>query len=339
MSLSATSIENPFRVVWTISGQQKGLLTCVAVSPGALWLVCGSQDATLLFVDFKTGVAIGTLDFESRFYVTSAVWRTDSIIVAGCSNGVLYHIEYDHKSQKPLSMRSLLDTMPSPIRTLAVDTFRGRLAIGCGGDVYIYACSNAGATEKWARIDHVLAPCSGPHGLVTGLCFFGSSLGGLRLFIGHAMAGWNIWTGPHSYRRTPSSLSGQVCSIGSATVSSDGLTIAISTLEQSIVTYLLQDDGPISTSKVEFGYKEKTDYRPIVLIALTANNLVMKGTTSGDVPILDCQSGNTTSLHQGPHQMIRTLTTHGDKVLVGSSDLSHYRLVRWDVFAEIPAPI
>ncbi|KAG8704968.1 hypothetical protein FRC08_001918 [Ceratobasidium sp. 394] len=128
------------------------------------------------------------------------------------------------------------------------------------------------------------------------------------------MAGW---------KRTPHTTNGQVCTIGSIAVSADETFMAISTLQQSIVTYTLSVDGPVLGSKVEVKYEEGTDYRPIVPVALTPNNLVLKGTVSdGIISILDTRTGTTSSLKHGQRQTIRTLTTLGDKVLVGSTNVS-----------------
>ncbi|KAG8691107.1 hypothetical protein FRC11_006762, partial [Ceratobasidium sp. 423] len=82
----------------------------------------------------------------------------------------------------------------------------------------------------------------------------------------------------------------------------------MSTHRQSIVTYTLSQGGPVLQSRVETGYKEGTDYRPIVPIAFTANNLVLKGTAvDGVIPILDTKTGATSSLMHGSRQMIRSL--------------------------------
>ncbi|KAG8681394.1 hypothetical protein FRC08_015668, partial [Ceratobasidium sp. 394] len=132
-----------------------------------------------------------------------------------------------------------------------------------------------------------------------------------------------LWSFPHKYRRTPYATNGRTCSVGSIALSSDESFVAISTLEQSIVTYALSADGPILESKAEVGLNEDTKFRPIVPIAVTSNNLVMKGTASeGVIPIFDLRSSVTASLEHGTHRTIRTLTTRGDRVIVGSTDVS-----------------
>jgi hypothetical protein len=47
----------------------------------------GTQDGTVIFVDHRAGVLVGVLDLEAEFYATAAVWRSDTILIFGCSNG------------------------------------------------------------------------------------------------------------------------------------------------------------------------------------------------------------------------------------------------------------
>ncbi|KAB5587471.1 hypothetical protein CTheo_9091 [Ceratobasidium theobromae] len=92
-------------------------------------------------------------------------------------------------------------------------------------------------------------------------------------------------------------------------------------LEQSIVTYELGPNGPVLGKRQEFPIYEQTTYRPILPIALTKNNLILKGTASGDVPVLDSKLGQVGPIKLGPERIIRTLAVHGDKVIIGSSDV------------------
>ncbi|KAG8732125.1 hypothetical protein FRC11_000609, partial [Ceratobasidium sp. 423] len=188
-----TPINFPFRDVWSISDRQRGLLTCTSISPSGVWVVSGSQNGSMLFLDYKAGSLVGILDLESHFYATAAVWRSDTTLVFGCSNGIVYHLDFEHKSKRPISIRALIKPLRSPIRCIAFDTFRDMLAIGCDGEVWIYVRSvRSGDTsaEPWDCVDHILAPCAGPASLVTALCFFGTALSCRHLFIGHAKAGW-----------------------------------------------------------------------------------------------------------------------------------------------------
>lgn len=91
-------------------------------------------------------------------------------------------------------MRTLLKPMAKPIRALSFDPFRNLIAVGCGGDVFIYSQSSAGEGDWWECVEHLRAPRIDHHGLVTALCFFGSSHVQRHLFVGHAMAGF--WYAP-----------------------------------------------------------------------------------------------------------------------------------------------
>ncbi|KEP48006.1 putative transmembrane protein, partial [Rhizoctonia solani 123E] len=310
----------PIHDLWGITGHQTGLVTCTEISPSGTWLANASQDSTLLFVDFKAGLPIAILDLESHFDITALVWRSDSILVLGCSNGSIYQLTFDVTMKRPAAMRTLLRPFSSPIRVLAFDTISDSLAIACGGEVWIFLRTLRGQTESWDCVDQIAAPTTEAAGLVTALSFFRAESGRSHLFIGHAMAGWCIWNAPRSYHRTPYVGNGQACTIAAAAVALDGLFVAISTLESSIVIYEIKDNTLVLDSKREGIYQEASSYRPITPIAVAPNGLVMKGTIAGNIPMLDSSAGLLFSLHHGNNQAIRTLKTYGDYLVVGSSD-------------------
>ncbi|KAG8698616.1 hypothetical protein FRC08_005803 [Ceratobasidium sp. 394] len=316
-----------FRNIWTISDLQKSLITSVGVSSNGLWLASASMDQDLLFVDFQSGEVVGTIDFsKAHIHITAIVWRSDTCLYVGCSDGQTFQVDFSPTGARPVTMRRLLsmttDQKARQVRALAFDPLRHMVAVGWGNEVYIYLQSTLNGQEEWRCIDKLPEPCEGNHGIVTTLCFFGRSLGSCRLFIGHAMAGFCVWKAPGDYERTP--LGNNVSSIGSAMISFDERFIAISSLDQSIVTYTLGPGGPVVHEQREFPFHERTEYRPIVPIALTSNNLIFKGTASGEVPILDSVNGPMAPIHLGPERLIRTLTAHGDKIVVGSSDSDKY---------------
>ncbi|KAG9076179.1 hypothetical protein FRC06_009654, partial [Ceratobasidium sp. 370] len=319
------SMAQQFRNLWALSDLQKSLLTSVTVSPNGLWLMSTSQDKDMVFVDFHSGIVLGTVDLSSGcFHITSSVWRTDSRLYIGSSDGQAFQVDFDPTTPCPISMRRLLK-LPTdqkiPIRVLAFDSFRHIIAIGLGAEVHIYLQSTAYDSGEWNCIERISGPCGGNQGIVTTLCFFGQSLANRCLFIGHAMAGFCVWRSPGNYEHTPM---GKNVSSMSATISSDERFIAISSLDQSIVTYPLGPDGPVLLDQREFPFREQTEYSPIVPIALTSNNLIFKGTASRDVPVLDSTNGPMAPIHLGAKRIVRTLTTHGDKVVIGSSDAADF---------------
>ncbi|KAG9097577.1 hypothetical protein FRC06_007403, partial [Ceratobasidium sp. 370] len=316
------TLSNPrFEHLWTVRSRfQRGTLCAAAVSLGERWLASASYDSNVLFIDFKTGQLTGVLDLESRFHVISLEWISDTLLYAGCSNGVLFEVNYHPASKQPITMRPILRPFELPIKALALDPLRNFLAIGCGGDTYVFSRPLYGDSEAWEFIDHISAPCEGADGLVTALDFYGSSMQQCKLFIGHANAGFCTWRGPNDYQRSPYEEYGNVCSIGSAALSRDGRFIAIVTLDHSIVIYPMAEDGPMLQNRHVLQNKEKSGFRPIVPIALGPDNLVLRGSAAGTVPIIDLQHGDLAPIRNDPHKVIRTLTTCGDKVIVGLSD-------------------
>ncbi|KAG9092498.1 hypothetical protein FRC06_011903 [Ceratobasidium sp. 370] len=321
------SVTQQFRNLWTVSSLQKSLLTSVTVSPNGLWLMSASLDKDMVFVDFRSGTVVGTVDLSSgHFHVTSGVWRTDGRLYIGTSDGQAFQLNFDPTTSRPVSMSRLLqlpNNQKASIRALAFDSARQIIAMGRGAEVHIYSQSMAFGSGEWNCIERISGPCEGNQGIVTALCFFGQLPTERCLFVGYAMAGFCLWKSPGNFERTPMGRS--VSSIGSATISSDEQFIAISSLEQSIVTYPLGPGGPVLQEQREFPFRERTEYSPIVPIALTTGNLIFKGTASGDVPVLDSMNGPMTPIHLGTKRIVRTLTTHDDKVVVGSSDAAESR--------------
>ncbi|KAG9097670.1 hypothetical protein FRC06_007325, partial [Ceratobasidium sp. 370] len=309
-----------FQGVWaTQSRFQRATLTSVSVSTSGLALASASLDSNILFINFQTGQLLGVLDFKGHFYVTSLLWCTDSLLYAGCSNGVLYAIAYRPANKHPIAMQSILNPFDNPITALALDPARNLLVVGSGGDTIIFSRPAHGA-PVWNLVDHVPPPAAGRHGLVTALGFWGSSLEGYQLFIGYAKAGFCVWYDPGNYRQTPYGGDVSICSIGSAAISTDGKFVAIATLDHSVVIYPLQRTGLVIDRRQVVQNQEQAGYRPIVPIALMADKLILRGSTSGCIPVMDLHTGPLAPIQGDPGQIIRALTTYDDKVVVGSSD-------------------
>ncbi|KAG9089266.1 hypothetical protein FRC07_012371, partial [Ceratobasidium sp. 392] len=173
-------------------------------------------------------------------------------------------------------------------------------------------------TSAWRLIDHVSSPASGRHTLITTLKFWRDTFEGYWLFIGHAKAGFCLWYGPGKYRRVPYG-DGLASSIGSATVSNDRKFIAVVTLDHSVVLYPLHRSGPVIDRQQTIPNQEQAGYRPIVPIALVSDKLVLRGSTSGDVPIFDIRGGPLAPIRNDSLQVVRALATYDDLVIVGLS--------------------
>ncbi|KAG9122360.1 hypothetical protein FRC07_001308, partial [Ceratobasidium sp. 392] len=315
------TLNQRFCPLWTLRSRfQKSTLSSIDVSTSGTWLASASLDLNMIFIDFKTGQLFGVLDFEARYHATSILWASDSRLYVGTSNGRMLSINYHPTSKTPISICTLpLDPFDAPISALALDPVRNFLAIGSRGNTSMFSRPIAESDDSWDLINHIPAPAEGRAGFVTSLGFLGSASAGRQLFIGHAMAGFCMWHAPHDYQRTPFSADRSVCTIGSAAFSADGRFIAIATLDHLVVIYPMSQHGPVINQRRVLQNQEQAGSRPIIPIVLAANSLILKGSTSGRVPILDLQSGLLAPIESGSQEVIRALTTYGDKVIVGLS--------------------
>ncbi|KAG8691147.1 hypothetical protein FRC11_006423 [Ceratobasidium sp. 423] len=312
-----------FRELWKMQSRfQQGMLCVAAISVGGTWLASSSLDSNLVFMELMTGNVVGVIKFESRFHVTAMAWGSDSILYAGCSNGIVLVINYVLTDHRPIFMRSILQSFKAPVSTIALDNTGNQLAIGCGGEAFIFARPVFGSVESWDLVDHVSAPSDGHYSLITAMAYSGSTPEQRHLFIGHAKAGYCVWRSPRDYRRTPYIKGGLVCSIGSATMATDGSFIVIITLDHSTVVYPVDQDGPKLNEARVYPNHEPAGYRPIVPVTLAANRMVLKGSTSGQVPVMDLLNGPLAPIDNTSNDVVRVLTGYSDKIIVGLSDKS-----------------
>ncbi|KDN37576.1 hypothetical protein RSAG8_10093, partial [Rhizoctonia solani AG-8 WAC10335] len=278
------------------------------------------MDSNLIFVDFRSGQLVGVVDLESRFHVTSILWVSDSLLYIGCSTGVLFAVNYSPGAEFPIEMRPVVTPFTSPITALALDPMRGFLGVGCAGDAFVFSRPKFEDINSWELVDHIPTPSNNLQGLVTSLIFYTTPTGESQLFIGYAKEGFCIWRGPHNHQPTPQIYNADkgICSIGSAVLSADGRFIAVVTLDHAIVLYPLTINGPAIYERQVIQTQESGPFF-IVPIALTANNLVLRGTASGTVPVVDLQNGPVAPIINDPTEVVRALATYADKVVVGVS--------------------
>ncbi|KAG9094068.1 hypothetical protein FRC06_011183 [Ceratobasidium sp. 370] len=144
-----------------------------------------------------------------------------------------------------------------------------------------------------------------------------------QLFIGHAKAGFCVWRSPRDFERIPYDMDKTTFLLsysGSAAFSPDGGFIAIATLDHSVVVYPLSQNGPLIHQQQVIQNKEHGGSQPIIPVALVSNNLVLRGSTSGKIPIINLQSSPLAPIENGSQEVIRVLAPYGDKVVVGLSD-------------------
>ncbi|KAG9085704.1 hypothetical protein FRC07_013321, partial [Ceratobasidium sp. 392] len=194
--------------------------------------------------------------------------------------------------------------------------------VGSAGDTFIFSRPAYADLKSWDFIDHIPAPSEKQDGLVHALGFFGVGMRDRQLFIGYAKEGFSIWHGPGDFQRTPLESENGVCTIASAAFSTDGKFIAILTLEHHVVLYPLTRVGPTIGEQQVLPGDKQSGPRPVVPIALSADNLVLRGSVTGTVPIVDLRMGPLAPIQNRPKQVIRALATSGDKIIVGFSDLA-----------------
>ncbi|KAG9091914.1 hypothetical protein FS749_016142 [Ceratobasidium sp. UAMH 11750] len=310
ISNARRALEQPrFKELWAIQSRfQRAMICALAVSTGGIYLASSSLDSNLIFVDFRNSKLIGVVKFESCFHVTAIIWVSDSLLYAGCNNGVLFAVTFHPTNKNPIFMRAILKPFNTPVNALSLDPIRSFLAVGSLGNMFIFSRSVYGDADSWTFVNHIPAPSEERHGLVTALGFYNTpTRSDQQLFIGYAKEGFCVWHGPHNYLRTPYRTDDRVCGIGSAALSSDGQFIAIVTLDHSIVIYPLTPDGPAVPDWQLLPNQEQSGPQPIVPIAL-ADNLVLRGTTFGVVPIINLQSGPLPPIQDGSRSIIRALT-------------------------------
>lgn len=79
---------------WTIAGHQKLHIACLSTSPSGKWLLSSSEDCTVHFIEFQSGWVVAELHLDYQFSVLCCAWCSDSIVIAGGSNGLLYVLEF-----------------------------------------------------------------------------------------------------------------------------------------------------------------------------------------------------------------------------------------------------
>lgn len=219
-------------------------------------------------------------------------------------------------------MSPLLAPMPQQVRALALDMSENMLAVGYGNVTTILTREGGPKSGVWNQIEQVQGPCHNRSGLVNALLFFPVRFGPSRLLIAYTEAGWryvpslsvlqtivgyyivvSTWSRSGLIQRASPDQNHNVCRVyvnfpcdacyytyclisGRATLSADKSSLAISTLDHSIVTYPLDKNGPILKMKKEHATRDRTKWSPMVLVAVTSSGLTLGGTGMGEVPII-----------------------------------------------------
>ncbi|KEP46255.1 putative transmembrane protein, partial [Rhizoctonia solani 123E] len=317
--------EGPIPPCWTPH------LTCVETPPSTgEWLASASEDGSLLFVQVITGEAVGIVDLGDVF-VLCAVWSSGATLLVGCSNGVVYELIINPENiLHPVSMYPVVGQLSGQIRAVSLDTtgLHTLLAVAYDTNVVVYNQTLPGGHE-WSKVHDIPSPSNDRGGLVNALIFFGKVE--RKLFVGYADLGWVIWKyGTADMQHFSPENYDNVCRVGQARLSPQQTAISISTLDQSIMVYQMSDNGPLLETAKAYPLQVPVAHNPILPVAYISNDLILGGTSAGDIPIVHSAAAAVSKLIQGDGHLIRTITAYepGLMVTVGSTSPQKEAVIR-----------
>ncbi|KEP49003.1 hypothetical protein V565_110520, partial [Rhizoctonia solani 123E] len=304
MSLSVPLISS-FPTVWSYADSEMGVLTCMVASPG--------------------GKNQGTVSFEDQFFVKTAVWYTENHLIIGCSNGSLYYVCLSPSLKGfAVTMCSILkERLPHQIRALALNLEEQTLAVGYGTTVSLLKrLGESKETGTWDLTQRIPGSVYDKGGLVASLLYFPGPSDRLSLLVLYAECGFGIWKASGDFNMI--SANSETCRVGDASITSNADTLAISTLDQTLVTYPLVKAGPVLMGKREYVYPEQVSHYPVVPVGITETGLAFGGTTKGRVPVISMHEEKVQSLiqHGDENHIIRMISTLTDRIIIGSTNPS-----------------
>ncbi|EUC67077.1 DnaK family protein, partial [Rhizoctonia solani AG-3 Rhs1AP] len=295
------------------------------ISPLGSRLMLASEDRTMVFVDMDGGNVLSVVSFEDQFAIMAAVWYSETNLIVGGCNGNLYYVCINPVLKAGVvTMMPFLSPFSQRIRNLALDTSNSILAVGYGNTVALHASNTVKGKVTWRPIELIQGPAHNRSGLVNSLTFFPARNGSSQLLVAYAEAGWSIWNPCGTVRHINPAVHHNVCRVGRASLSIDRRMIIFSTLDRSVVTYPLNDDGPVLTGKKEYASGDRDTCSIVVPVEITPDGFLLTGTTLGEVSIIEVgdesSQGNSTVIrHADETHLIRVILKTGNKVVIGSS--------------------
>ncbi|KAG8680958.1 hypothetical protein FRC08_015941, partial [Ceratobasidium sp. 394] len=291
-------------------------------------------DRNLLLVDAESGAVLVKLCFEGQSAVLCALWYSEDNVIVGCCNGYLYEVCFKPTNKEfTATMSPVLHRMSNQVRWLAFDAARRLLAVAYGNTVALYVQNNPGRLylpSRWELLEVVKAPNNDPCGLVHAMFFYPTDKGANNLFIGYAKLGWNVWSGVATVARVSSDTNYNVCNIGRASLTGDQKSIVVSTLDHSIATYTLGNDGPNLSSFKEYPYKDVEDLSLVVPVASTSDGITLGGTTYGEVPMIEGTNGELSLIRHDCDNTVSPVFVTASEALSGWNEADS----RWEVAPE-----
>ncbi|KAG8683750.1 hypothetical protein FRC11_013124, partial [Ceratobasidium sp. 423] len=204
----------------------------------------------------------------------------------------------------------LKERLPHQIRALAVNLEEHTLAVGYGMTIALMNRTKVEGNGTWDLTQRIPGSVDDKSGLVASLLYFPGPSNRLSLLVLYTESGFGVWKASGDFSIIPAS-SG-TCRVGSGSITSDGGTLAISTLDQTLVTYSLDENGPILAEKREYINPEPVSQYPVVPAGITEDGLAFGGTTKGQVLVISMHKKNDHTLiqHEDENHIIRMISDH-----------------------------
>ncbi|KAG8728615.1 hypothetical protein FRC11_010603, partial [Ceratobasidium sp. 423] len=247
---------------------------------------------------------------EDQFYMKAAVWYSENNLIVGCSNGSLYYVCLSPGLKGfAVTMCSVLkEQFPHQIRALAVNLDEHTLAVGYGTTVALMNRVKTEGNGAWDLTQRIPGLIHDKGGLVASLLYFPGPSNRLSLLVLYTEAGFGVWKASGDFSVIPAS--NGACRVGDGLITPNGGTLAISTLDQTVVTYPLDENGPILAEKREYTNPERVSQYPVVPIGITQDGLAFGGTTRGQVPVILTHEEKVQTLiqHEDENHIIRMIS-------------------------------
>ncbi|QRV83661.1 transmembrane protein [Ceratobasidium sp. AG-Ba] len=302
-----------YRELFVLKTFQRGRPTALAVSPLGRWLCSTTDNGDLLIQRLSRGIIYCHVGMGRFDYATSICWVTDLQLLIGSSQGNIYvatlNIDKCNEEKQRIEITRLLHDVNSPIRALAYDSNRKLLALGYKGHVSIWRYQLQPG-RGWGMLDIFRTNINGVSAKVNSLDFFGSCS---NLLLG-LESGLVVWYAKGELHVVDTGL--KVCHVGSTAISTDHSTLAVSTLDQSILVWPLSTEGPIGPLVQEYPLESGREWHIFesrTPVAFTSETKIVCGTLDGTVDLIT-HNGLRIQRLTNANYCTRALATYGSIV-------------------------
>ncbi|KAG8778038.1 hypothetical protein FRC12_025209 [Ceratobasidium sp. 428] len=289
-----------YHQVYRLTTLQRGRPTGLELSPTARWLCSTTDNGDFVVLRSAYGRIYFHIEMGRQNFITAIVWATDWQIILGCFNGAIYTAtltENPSPVENRVALRNLLHDEDSPVRALAWDPNRKRLAVGYAKHVSVWQRIHDKRPRVWEVLDEFCAPSVdfNASGQVLSLWF--SRTGTL---VAELETGTIVWSSNGTTTATDASIEER--RIGAASLSSDHSILAASTRDQSVIIWPFLPNGPIvglaNTYSLESG-REWCNFESRTPVAVTRDRNIVCGTLDGTIVVVDYRGSRLQRIENG----------------------------------------